>query len=608
MTFRKPGSYKIKQKYSDRSHVINGNYSNTSKLTRILLAILFLSIFFPPARSQEYRILIHPAGGEGPRGFPPDPQALADSMQVYRVIKDLLVELRGEGYLAASLDSLEYDSLEVQAWIYAGPRFEWGSLFMDSIERNIVRRAGLRSSAFSGRPVRSARLAAAQERLLAWYEDNGYPFAGIYLEDIQIRGKEISARMKVEAGDLFRIDTLHVRGDVRIDQRYIERLCGLQSNDIYRENRIRQIGDRILECDFLEEIKPAEMEFFRGAVDVYTYLQKSRANQFNGIIGVFPNHEQTGRLFVTGDLHLYLINSFGMGESFRFAWKALQPLSQELDVSVDWPYVFSSMVGVGVDFSLLKQDTSWLSVNPVLDLRFFLGGASYFNVFYDYFNSSLISTWGMENLTRLPAHADVSSSMYGLGMQYRNLDYLFNPRRGWNLQARMGIGSRKIRKNPALPDEAYESIDLIANKLRAVAEVGYFQPLGGRFCLHLENRSGYLRSKNLFENELFRLGGIHTLRGVDENSVYASLYSLLTVEARFLFERNSNFFLFFDGGYYEKETGNEFLSDFPIGFGAGVNLSTRAGIFSLVYALGKQFENPLNIGNAKIHLGYLNRF
>lgn len=558
--------------------------------------------------AQEYRIRIHPGEGGSIPHFPGKPMTAGDSLRVYRVMGDLVGELRGEGYLAASVDSMRFDSLDVDAWVYTGPRFQWGSLSMDSIGLKVLRRAGVSRKAFSGRPVRYSRLAAAQEKLLGWYEDHGYPFAGLCIDDIRINGDEISGEMKVDTNARFRIDTLHVRGEVKIDHRYVERLCGIRPGDVYREDRIAAIGSRIRECPFLEEIKPAEMEFFRGSVDVYTYVRKSRANQFTGIAGFFPDHKQTGKLFVTGDLHLFLVNSFGKGESFRFAWKALQPLSQEMEVNIAWPYVFSSMVGVGFDFALLKQDTSWINVNPVVDLKFFLSGGNYFNAFYDYFHSSLISTAGLENIPSLPSHADVSSSLYGLGIRYRDLDYLFNPSRGWDIRASLGIGTRKIRRNPSLPESIYEGIDLSGTKVRGWAEIAYYQNLGGRFCMHLATRSGFVQSENLFENELFRLGGIHSLRGAEENSIFASAYGLGTLEARFLFERNSNFFLFFDGGYYENSTAEEFLTDFPFGFGTGLNLSTRAGIFSLVYAVGKQFDNPLNIGNAKIHFGYLNRF
>jgi len=160
----------------------------------------------------------------------------------------------------------------------------------------------------------------------------------------------------------------------------------------------------------------------------------------------------------------------------------------------------------------------------------------------------------------------------------------------------------------ALPVEVYESVQEISTQLKGTADIRFFQSLGGRFTFHMASRTGYIRNDNLFANELFRLGGINTLRGVDENSIFASFYSLGTLETRFLFERNSSVFLFIDGGYYEQSLVDDFVADFPLGFGAGINMQTRAGIFSLNYALGKQFDNPINIGNAKIHIGYINRF
>jgi outer membrane protein assembly factor BamA len=198
--------------------------------------------------------------------------------------------------------------------------------------------------------------------------------------------------------------------------------------------------------------------------------------------------------------------------------------------------------------------------------------------------------------------------LYGIGFQYSNLDYPFNPSRGWDLHARLGIGSRKIRRNSAIPDQAYEGVDMNSTKMQSIAGISFFQPLVGRFVLHLSARSGILRADHLFENELYRLGGINSLRGVDENSIYASAYGFGTIETRFLFERNSALFIFIDGGYYEKALEDEQTTDIPFGFGAGLQLRTGAGIFLLNYALGRQFDNPINIGKAKIHLSYVNRF
>ena len=40
----------------------------------------------------------------------------------------------------------------------------------------------------------------------------------------------------------------------------------------------------------------------------------------------------------------------------------------------------------------------------------------------------------------------------------------------------------------------------------------------------------------------------------------------------------------------------------------GGSFETKAGIFSLNYAVGKQLNNPIDFSSAKIHFGFLNQF
>ena len=596
------------KKYLHPLTVIKGIHQKLQALARLLLHLLLLFSLTGTGLAQGYLLTVYAGDGPGVPGLPGRPVEIPDSLGIYAWLKDRVQELRGEGYLAVSVDSVVFDSSSVSAYVYSGPRFQWGQLSFDSIDRKVLRRAGIRERSFARKPVKAGRLAAAQEKLIQFYENNGYPFASIRISQVRMDGPILSGNLQVEDHGLFLIDTVHIKGEARISQSYLEKLTAVETGDVYREDRVRNLSNRIRETTFLEEIRPFELEYYEGRVDVYAYLQKARANQFNGIVGILPNNEQTGRLLVTGDLHLSLVNPFGKGERFYIAWRSLQPLSQELDLRISWPYLFNSSIGFGLDFALLKQDTSYFSINPVIDLRFFLGGTNYFHAFLDYFNSSLISTWGLENAVVLPPYADVTSSLYGLGIQFNNLDYYFNPLKGWEIRSRFGIGSKKIHRNPALPDPVYESVRETSTQLKATADIRFFQYLGGRFTLQVASRTGYIRNDDLFANELFRLGGIRNLRGVDENSLFASFYSIGTIEVRFLFERNSSVYLFADGGSYEKNLPDDFVADGPLGFGAGINMATRAGIFSLNYALGKQFDNPINIGNAKIHVGYINRF
>ena len=115
-------------------------------------------------------------------------------------------------------------------------------------------------------------------------------------------------------------------------------------------------------------------------------------------------------------------------------------------------------------------------------------------------------------------------------------------------------------------------------------------------------------NNTLFRNELYRIGGIKSLRGVDEASVVCSSFAIGTVEYRFLFEENSNFFLFVDQAWWEDQSQAQLLTDSPIGFGAGTSFETKAGIFGLTYALGQQFDNPLQLRGGKLHFGFTSLF
>ena len=112
----------------------------------------------------------------------------------------------------------------------------------------------------------------------------------------------------------------------------------------------------------------------------------------------------------------------------------------------------------------------------------------------------------------------------------------------------------------------------------------------------------------LFQNELYKIGGFNSVRGFDEDAFYASGFSMLSGELRYLFERNSNVYAFVDFARTEQIINSVKTEQYLSGFGIGTNFNTKAGVFSIAYALGKLDNNPVQLSNSKIHLGYVNRF
>jgi hemolysin activation/secretion protein len=198
--------------------------------------------------------------------------------------------------------------------------------------------------------------------------------------------------------------------------------------------------------------------------------------------------------------------------------------------------------------------------------------------------------------------------MYGIEYKLQNLDYLYNPRRGYDMLVSGSVGTKQIHRNPAINDSLYNNIKLNTTQYKFTALLSFYIPLFTKSTIKLGLNAASLQGEDLFENELFRIGGLNTIRGFDEGSIYASTYSIATVEYRYIFEQNSYLFAFWNGAYYESKTYNNFVHDTPYGFGVGVSFETKAGIFSLSYALGKQFNNPFILKDAKISFGIVNYF
>jgi len=115
-------------------------------------------------------------------------------------------------------------------------------------------------------------------------------------------------------------------------------------------------------------------------------------------------------------------------------------------------------------------------------------------------------------------------------------------------------------------------------------------------------------SDRLFLNELYRLGGLNSIRGFNEYNFYASEYIIGTLELRVYLNNFSNVFLLYDQSYLSYDLEAAAFSDTPFGIGTGMNLQTDNGQFLLVFALGKSKDQPLDLRYSKIHFGYAATF
>ena len=108
------------------------------------------------------------------------------------------------------------------------------------------------------------------------------------------------------------------------------------------------------------------------------------------------------------------------------------------------------------------------------------------------------------------------------------------------------------------------------------------------------------------DNELFRFGGINSIRGFEENSLQANLYSVLNTEYRYRLSNTLFLHSILDIGYFENK--NLLIKQKIYGFGFGFGLKTNSGLLRFNYSGGKIENQRFKLSDSKIHLSLSTTF
>lgn len=547
-----------------------------------------------------------------------------DTLSVHQELSALLIRCNELSFLNAGYETVEIYNDTVVAILNPGKSYKWVKLRRGNIPLDIMSSAGFREEQFNGKIVDPVQFSKRAERMLQFLENNGYPFATIRLDSIEADSEGIRASVNLQKYEQILFDTMDITGDARIKKQYLYKYLGIRPNTPYNEELIRQANSRISQLPFLKVTRPAAVYFYSNKAMPLLTLENRKASSIDGVVGFAPNTQagsNSNRLLITGEANLKLQNLFESGKSLDINYRSFLGNSQDLKLKFVYPYIFNSNIALDYELNLLKQDTTFLDVRNEFGFQYRFVGTDYVKVFYSIQSTSLITvdTNKIKQLRTLPNAADMTNNTYGLGAKVTRLDYYLNPRKGYAFEISGGVGIKKITRNPTIdaikfPNgngaqySLYDSMKLEYVQYRFQGNAEYYIPVFGRSAIRLQANGGHIVAENLFVNELFRIGGIRTLKGFDEQAIFASSYVIGNVEWRYLLRQNSNVLLFWNGAYYRNMVRTPVLSDTPYGFGAGFNFESGAGVFSLYYAIGKEFDNPVDLNKAKVHFGYVNYF
>lgn len=604
--------------------------TKTNQLTKVFFISLITALcFYSTAFCQlpdtgQYKLTIHYTGkdssftGEGIKlqtAFPSQAECL-------EYINTIPSQLQLQGYIAASVDSMAIHDSSAFISLYLGQKQKWVQFSVGSIDKKALDASGFFSGNFSNKPLNFGQLQGLKEKLLTYFENNGYPFAAVYLDSILINENGMDAILKTKPGPLYHVDSIRLFGKAKLSNSFLQRYLGIPNKSIYSKEKLEQVGKKLLELPYVQELQPSDLTMLGTGSVLNLYLQPKRSSQVNFIVGFLPANNQTGKLQLTGDVNLNLKNALGGGETFLLNWQQLQLSSPRLVIGYQQPYIFRSAFGIDFGFELFKKDSSFLQLNTQLGIQYLLSERQSSKLFIQQQKTTLLGAGVDTNVIKatkkLPVNIDVNAISLGIDYEWANTNYKFNPRIGNEIRLITTVGIKNINKNDDIVNikdpsfnysSLYDSLKLKTYLLRVKLNVAHYFPAGKRSTIKAQANIGYFTSPNIFRNELFQIGGYKLLRGFDEESIYATQYAVLTAEYRYLLGLNSYMFGFADAGWAKNKFQEINVSNNFISTGIGLLFETKFGLLNMSFALGKRSDVNFDLRRAsKIHFGYINYF
>lgn len=413
---------------------------------------------------------------------------------------------------------------------------------------------------------------------------SGNAFSKLQLQNIRPSATEgvLEAELFLEMDTTRTIDEIHIKGYEKFPRSFLKYAIGLKKGQLFVKEKIIEKSELIENLGFARNIRSPEVLFTEDETEVYLYLEKNNTNTFDGILG-FATNEDSGNIELNGYINLVLGNNLNFGEKLILNYKNDGEKQEQFFVKTELPFLLKSPFGLEAELNLFKRDTTFITIEQSLLATYQFNTKTKLFGGYKSFTS--------ENLQKdnaLITDIEDFNSRFGVvGVAYNKpqRSRLFPIKTHIQFTNDIGQRNRSSVKTP---------------QTRSRLDANHQFTLNPKNSIYVNSSTGVLFSENYLTNELFRFGGINSIRGFEENSIDASLYSVINTEYRFLLGINSYFHTITDIAYFRNEITEAKSNLYSFGFGLG--LLTKAGIFKLNIANGKQDSQSFRFSNTQIHL------
>ena len=507
---------------------------------------------------------------------------------VYNELDSVSKQLSEIGFINNHLRSVNYKDNLYSATYSLNKKTKSISIFYDStiFDKNIIK---LFSTDFNDDNfvIKLNNLEKTMNSLVAYLENKGNSFAELSLKNILLENEKLIGTLIIEKSINRKIDKIIVNEYTDFPKSFIKHYLYLKKNSVFNKSKLEYASNAIQSLPFVSEIKPPEVLFTNDSTSVYIYLQKRKSNKFDGLIGFFS--DENGKLKFNGYLDLLLKNVFNKGEQFSINWKSNGEERKLFKLNIETPYIFKSKITPSASFNIYKQDSSFLSINAKLNVAYSINPQNNLSIKYSTEKSNDLNTQNVSSIK------DYSNSFYGISYTYKKI----NPQKPFQDKFYFNFNSNIGRRTSTETSikEKQQKHELVLN---------YNWTLNQKNAISIRSSNGLFISNDYLSNELYRIGGSNSIRGFNEESIFASTYSVLNLNYLYYLANESYIYSITDFAYIENASLKQKKEIYGLGF--GYVYSIKSGLIDVSYAIGKQSELPFDFNNSKFHIKFIQFF
>ncbi len=422
---------------------------------------------------------------------------------------------------------------------------------------------------------------------LAILEKKGFAQAKIKLDNFSKTNTILQADLCIELNAIRKINNLVFKGYNQFPNGIKKVFLKKYQSKPFNQDIVKKINNDFNSLPFVKQKKYPEILLTTDSTQVYIYLEKRKNNSFDGFLG-FGNNEETKKLQFNGYLDLNLFNNLNSGERFNLYWKNDGNKQSTFNVNLDLAYIFKSPLALKTNLKIFKQDTIFQNSSIDFDLGYMINYKT--KAFIGYKENT------SEAIQKNPSNflKDLKATFITTTFEHKNIDFenpLFPDK--FSVFTKFGLGNRTSGLTKT-------------NQFFGQIQISQLIELNKKNYIHLKSDNFFLQSNDYFLNELYRFGGIQSIRGFNENSLQGNAFSGIFTEYRHVAASNLYLYTITDFGYFQDKANN--TNNQLLGFGFGFGLLSKNGLFNLVYANGSTKNQAIKLSNSIIQISFKTNF